>query len=124
MGQPPGTRVGHLLRQVLQVSARTPAAAHQLLPGALGETEVQAAPVIQEGQEVVGRADRKAAAHVRPLEDLDRFPERPVDETSGVKGDLYPPFCESPGVRFPRATRRRSWFSEAGVVEGRLGFRR
>ena len=40
------TRVDRLLRQVLQDRARTPAAAHQLLPGALGATEVQTAPVI------------------------------------------------------------------------------
>ena len=46
MGQPPGTRVDRLLRQVLQDRARTPAAAHQLLPGALGATEVQTAPVV------------------------------------------------------------------------------
>jgi hypothetical protein len=35
------------------------------------------------------------------------------DETSGVKGDFHAPFCGSPGVRFPWATRRpltgRSW---------------
>jgi serine/threonine protein kinase len=29
-----------------------------------------------------------------------------MDETSGVKGDFHAPFCGSPGVRFPRATRR------------------
>ena len=27
-------------------------------------------------------------------------------ETSGVTGDCHAPFCGSPGVRFPRATRR------------------
>ena len=28
------------------------------------------------------------------------------DETSGVKGDFHAPICGSPGVKFPRATRR------------------
>ena len=30
-----------------------------------------------------------------------------IDGTSGVTGDCHAPFCGSPGVRFPRATRRR-----------------
>jgi len=29
-----------------------------------------------------------------------------VDEKSGMTGDCHVPFCGSPGVRFPRATRR------------------
>jgi hypothetical protein len=55
---------------------------------------------------VVERADRKAATPVRPLGMDDRLPEQPIDGTSGVKGDFHAPFCGSPGVRFPRATRR------------------
>ena len=99
--QPHPQRMGDLLRQVLQDRAEQPAAAHQHLPGALGATEVQTAQDIQEGPDVVGRADRKAAAHVRPLGRDDRIPEQPVDETSGVAGDCHAPFCGSPGVKFP-----------------------
>jgi hypothetical protein len=29
-----------------------------------------------------------------------------MDEKSGMTGDCHVPFCGSPGVRFPRATRR------------------
>ncbi len=77
--------------RILQDRAEQPAAAHQHLPGALGTTEVQAAQDIQEGPAMVGRADRKAAAHVRPPGLDDRIPEQPVDETSGVKGDFHAP---------------------------------
>ena len=54
-----------------------------------GTREVQAAQDIQESPQVVGRADRKAAATVRPLGMDDRIPEQPIDETSGVKGELH-----------------------------------
>ena len=57
-------------------------------------------------RKMVGRADRKAATPVRPLGLDDRLHVQPMDETSGVKGDFHAPFCGSPGVRFPRATRR------------------
>ena len=62
---------------------------------------------IQESPQVVGRADRKAATPVRALGMDDRFQVQPIDGTSGVTGDCHAPFCGSPGVRFPRATRRR-----------------
>ena len=57
---------GDLLRQVLQDRARPPATAHQHLPDALGTKEIQTATPIQESPEMVARADRKAATHVRP----------------------------------------------------------
>ena len=43
---------------------------------------------------------------VRPLGMDERVPVQPIDGTSGVTGDCHAPFCGSPGVRFPRATRR------------------
>ena len=107
MDQPHRQRVDDLLRQVLPDRAERPAPAHQFLPGALGEAEVQAARDIQEGPQVVGRADREAATPVRALEMDDRGQVQPIDGTSGVTGDCHAPFCGSPGVRFPRATRRR-----------------
>jgi RNA-directed DNA polymerase len=64
------------------------------------------AQVIQEGSQVVGRADRQAATPVRALGMDDRLQEQPIDGTSGVTGDCHAPFCGSPGVKFPRATRR------------------
>ena len=107
LGQPRRQRMDGLLRQVLPDRAERPAAAHQRLPGALGTTEVQAAADIQESPQVVGGTARKAARHVRPLGLDGRGPQQPVDETSGVTGDCHAPFCGSPGVRFPRATRQR-----------------
>ncbi len=53
--------------QVLQDRAEPPAGAHQLLPGAPGEAEVQTAQVIQEGAQVVEGPDRKAASPARAL---------------------------------------------------------
>jgi hypothetical protein len=43
------------------------AEAHQHLPGALGAADLQTAAAIQASPQMVDRADRKAAAHVRPL---------------------------------------------------------
>jgi reverse transcriptase-like protein len=119
----PVVRLDDLLRQVLQDRAERPAPAHQLLPGALGEAEVPAAQVIQEGAKVVGRADREAAPPIRALGLDDRLQVQPVDGTSGVKGDFHAPFCGSPGVRFPRATRRlkpsrRSYFGSIRAGSG------
>ena len=105
--QPSSQRLDELLRQVLQDRAERPAPAHQHLPGALGETEVQAARVIQESPQVAGRADREAATPVCALGMDDRFQVQPIDGTSGVTGDCHAPFRGSPGVRFPRATRLR-----------------
>ena len=34
-----------------------------------------------------------------------------TDEKSGVTGDCHAPFCGSPGVRFPRATRPAAYFA-------------
>src|SRR6202042_981365 len=87
------------------------------------------AQVIQEGPQVVGRADRQAATPIRSLDLDDRLPEQLLDETSGVKGDFHAPFCGSPGVRFPRATRRlltlprhprRSAASRPPVIDGTI----
>jgi len=35
-----------------------------------------------------------------------------MDEKSGMTGDCHVPFCGSPGVRFPRATRLNAWRHE------------
>jgi hypothetical protein len=51
--QPHRQRMDDLLRQVLQDRAERPAPAHQHLPGALGEAEVQTAQDIHEGPQMV-----------------------------------------------------------------------
>jgi len=54
-GQPRHQGLDDLLRQVLQDRAERPAPAHQHLPGALGEAEVQAAQDIQQGSASGGK---------------------------------------------------------------------
>jgi hypothetical protein len=51
---------------------------------------------MQAGPQMVGRADHTTARHVRPLGLADRIPQQLLDETSGVKGDFYAPFCGQP----------------------------
>ena len=97
MDQSHRQRVDDLVRQVPQDRAEQPATAHQHLPGVLGTKEVQTAQVIQEGPQVVGRADRKAATPIHSLDLDDRLPEQLLDGTSGVMGDFHTPFCGSPG---------------------------
>ena len=70
--------------------------AHQHLPGALGEAEVQVAQVIQTGQALVARPAAQAACHVRSLGLDDRILNG-SDETSGVTGDCHAPSCGSRG---------------------------
>src|SRR6266545_5246929 len=116
--QPRRSRLDDLLREVLPDRTRRPPATHQHLPGALGPAEVQTAAVVQEGQTMVARALAQAIPTLRPLGLDDRVLDE-SDETSGMTGDCHVPFCGSPGVRSPRATRRPSVTCPHGTGHGR-----
>src|SRR5258708_37195633 len=68
MAEPHRRRVDELLWPVLPVSYESSPTARQCLPEALGWEKVSAAAGLQTGQAGVGRADRKTARPVRPLE--------------------------------------------------------
>src|SRR5260370_21598503 len=68
MAEPHRRRVDELLWPVLPVSYESSPTARQCLPEALGWEKVSAAAGLQTVQAVVGRADRKTARPVRPLE--------------------------------------------------------
>ena len=102
--QPDRGGLDELLRPVLPVAAVSPPAAHQHLPDALGRQESTNDCAPTDGSSVVARAPRSRPRAVHSTGGgCARSPDS--GEKSGVTGDCHAPFCGSPGVQFPRATR-------------------
>src|SRR5437870_8967841 len=69
----------------------------------MGDAEVQATPgQAQTGMGLVERCQAEDTSTLRPLGPAPTHPKLTCE--SRMTGDCHVRFCESPGVRFPRAT--------------------
>ena len=101
MAEPHHRRVDQLLRPVLPDRARSPPAAHQHLPEALGREKVQTTADPQELQQVV---DRTAPTSARPIRPLENSPLLLLNGRSEEPGDgrLSRRDPREPGAAMPR----------------------
>src|ERR1019366_9439591 len=101
MAEPHHRRVDQLLRPALPNRARSPPAARQHLPEALGRAKVQTTADPPELQQVVDRTARKSTRPVRPLEHSPLLLLK-ADQKSPVTGDCHAGIRGSRGLQCPR----------------------